>query len=211
MMVDMFILAAGRSARMGRPKPLVELEGMSLLERVVRAGQASQVRQVTVITGADRLEVGAEAERLDANVVWNLEFDDGLSGSVRKAVQAASGMERSAEAILLAVCDQPGLTAGVLDSLIRVGFPEHREPCTAACRYGGITGVPALFPQKDWSRLQALTGDQGARPVLAELANQVRTLDWPPGAVNLNSRADLARFDLSSLEEPACRIMIPST
>jgi molybdenum cofactor cytidylyltransferase len=211
MMVDMFILAAGRSARMGRPKPLVELQGMSLLERVIRAGLASQVRNVTVVTGAAGRQVEAKATRLGAKVVSNLEFDDGLSTSVKTAVQAASARERPPQAILLAVCDQPGLTAGVLNSLIQAGFPERRSPCTAACRYGGIIGVPALFPQKDWPRLLALTGDQGARPVLAQLADQVRTVHWPPGAVNLNSPADVARIDLSSLEEPACRIMIPST
>jgi molybdenum cofactor cytidylyltransferase len=211
MLVDLFILAAGRSARMGRPKPLVELGGMTLLERAVRAGLASQVRHVTVVTGSAGREVEREAERLGVTTVSNLDFDAGLSGSVKRAVQASSSLERPSQAVLLTVCDQPGLTAGVLDSLIQAGFPERQNPCTAACRYGGITGVPALFPQKDWPRLLALTGDQGARPVLAQLADQVRTVHWPPGVVNLNSPADVARFDLSSLEEPACRIMIPST
>lgn len=211
MLVDQFILAAGRSARMGRPKPLVELGGMTLLERVVRAGQASQVRHVTVITGSAGQEVATEAERLGVTTASNLDFDAGLSGSVKRAVQAASALERPPQAVLLTVCDQPGLTAGVLDSLIQAGFPERQNRCTAACRYGGITGVPALFPQKDWPRLLALTGDQGAGPVLAQLADQVRTVHWPPGIVNLNSPADVARFDLSSLQEPACRIMIPST
>ena len=49
MIVDFYVLAAGLSVRMGRPKALVELGGISLLERTVRAGQASSVRSVTVV------------------------------------------------------------------------------------------------------------------------------------------------------------------
>ena len=60
MVADLFILAAGQSVRMGRSKPLVKLGSMTLLERAVRAGMGSGVRNVTVVTGADGREVSAE-------------------------------------------------------------------------------------------------------------------------------------------------------
>ena len=112
--------------------------------------------------------------------------------------------------MILAACDQPFLTSGVLDSLVgaaRSGSSE--DPLPAAAGYEGILGVPALFPKKFWGELEGLTGDQGAGRMLNRLGSAVQVLDWPEGAVNLNRVSDLARPDLASLPRPDCRIMVP--
>ncbi len=58
------LLAAGAGRRMGRPKALVELGGVTLVERGVRLLTAGGCRPVVVVTGAAADEVGAVVRRL---------------------------------------------------------------------------------------------------------------------------------------------------
>ncbi len=53
-MMSAIILAAGTSSRMGRPKPLLEVGGQRLLERVLEAVQHSTAEEIVVVLGATR-------------------------------------------------------------------------------------------------------------------------------------------------------------
>jgi molybdenum cofactor cytidylyltransferase len=49
--VEGIVLAAGLSTRMGRPKLLIEIDGASMLQRVVRAALASRLNRVILVLG----------------------------------------------------------------------------------------------------------------------------------------------------------------
>jgi molybdenum cofactor cytidylyltransferase len=206
MTVDLYVLAAGRSVRMGRPKALVELGGTSLLGRTVRAGQASSVRSVTVVTGSSYREVEALASCLAAGTVRNERYRDGLAASVAAAARHAGLRDRSADGLLLAGCDQPYMTAGLLNRMVA----EAREmPDRAvACRYGETIGIPALFPSDWWPELLELRGDRGAKQVLQQHRGRLVEIEWEAGRINVNSQADLDRIDPASLPGPGNPIMI---
>ena len=57
-MINAIILAAGRSKRMGKPKPLLRFNNTTFLEHIISVLKASDVDGITVVLGA-----GAETIR----------------------------------------------------------------------------------------------------------------------------------------------------
>ncbi len=53
-----------------------------------------------------------------------------------------------------------------------------------------IAGPPAYFARELFAELLALSGDSGARKVVLADASRVTTVDFPAGAVDLDTRAD---------------------
>ena len=206
MTVDLYILAAGRSVRMGRPKPLVELGGISLLERSIRAGARSLARSVTVVTGSARVKVEALAAALGAGTLWNERYRDGLGGSVAAAARHAGLQDDPAGGLLFTGCDQPFLTAGVLNRMIATA--REQEGRAVACRYGETLGIPALFPAALWPELLGLKGDRGAKSILKRHSGRLAPVEWEDGRFNVNTPADLDRIDPVSLPDPGNPIMI---
>jgi molybdenum cofactor cytidylyltransferase len=60
---------------------------------------------------------------------------------------------------------------------------------TVGSAYGGTTGVPAIFERSRFHELCALEGDRGAR---ALLRGDVGSVDWPDGAIDLDTASDVS-------------------
>jgi molybdenum cofactor cytidylyltransferase len=152
-MIAAIVPAAGLSRRMGRPKPLLDVGGSSLIARVVRAlREGGADRVVVVVPPADREESTAitrEAEAAGAEVVvLNWETTD-MRGSIE------AGLDRfgSAQAILLAPADLPGLDAELVGRVIRAG--RASEGAIARPRVGAKRGHPVYLP---WAIAREIRG-----------------------------------------------------
>ncbi len=179
------ILAAGGSSRLGAPKQLVQIDGSSLLARAARALTGSQCTDRAVVLGAHRAALSAEIAGTGLDVIANDDWSSGMASSVRAAVRWASALP--CNGLLLMVCDQPHLTAAHLDALIARFNTERR---TIGSAYAGTIGVPAIFERARFPELAALEGDRGARALLRDAAS----IDWPDGAIDVDTAADLARI-----------------
>lgn len=182
------VLAAGASRRLGRPKQLERIGGRSLVRLALDAACASAADPVLLVVGAQADAVAGEAAGTRARVTFNPAWEEGVASSIRAAVSAAEA-ERAA-ALLLVLCDQPAVDASLLERLIA----RHREGAArVACAYAGTLGPPALFGSTHFPSLAALRGDRGAKSLLAGAA----TVDFPGGAIDLDTPADLERFRAS--------------
>jgi molybdenum cofactor cytidylyltransferase len=115
------LLAAGESRRMGRPKPLLEWRGTTLVEYQVGELFAAGATEVIVVLGAQADAVRPIAEQAGARVVLNSAYRDGRAGSIRAGAVAASG---GAVAILMLNVDQPRdrrISAAILAAHLRDG------------------------------------------------------------------------------------------
>jgi CTP:molybdopterin cytidylyltransferase MocA len=92
------------------------------------------------------------------------------------------------DGLLLAVGDQPHLSAEHLDALIAASAGATR---IAASAYADVLGVPALFPWELFPRLETLTGDEGARSLLRSAAFRVVPVGWSHGATDVDTPSDL--------------------
>jgi len=86
------VLAAGRGARMGSPKQLLELDGRPLLQHVIDAAAAAPLEGVIVVLGHEAERVAAALD-LPAGVVVvaNPRHRDGQSTSLRAGLGHAPG------------------------------------------------------------------------------------------------------------------------
>jgi molybdenum cofactor cytidylyltransferase len=179
------VLAAGASVRMGSPKQLLRLaDGEPLIARVLAA--AAFLSDVAVVLGANAAEI-APAIR-GAHILLNPRWGEGMSTSLHIAVHWAQGL--AADGLLLCTCDQALLDRAHLERLV-AAFTRTGQ--TAASRYDGAPGVPALIEARHFPRLLQIEGDRGAGPLLRSGIG-LQELDWPDGAVDLDTPEDVARF-----------------
>lgn len=179
------VLAAGASRRLGYPKQLVEVEDQPLVRRAAQAALEAGFAPVRVVLGCRADEVALALAGLPVACLRNPAWEEGMASSLRAGLQGLP----EASGVLLLVCDQVALAPSVLVQL-REAF-EAAPDRPAACAYGGVVGIPALFPSAWWPRLEALRGDQGARALLREA--QVTPVPWPDGERDLDSPLDGGR------------------
>lgn len=175
------LLAAGRSARMGRPKQLLPWHGRPLVRHVAEVALASRLAGLVVVEGAYAEEVARALEDLDGAVrqVVCAEYARGQAASLRCGLQA---LPASAGAVVVLLVDQPRVTAELINRLI-AAFEAAPEAAAVAPRYRGQRGTPVLLARRLFAEVRVLEGDLGARPVLARYADAVRWLDVDDPAV----------------------------
>jgi CTP:molybdopterin cytidylyltransferase MocA len=189
--IPAIVLAAGASRRLGQPKQLLKLDGETLIERAVRLANEAGAAPVISVLGA-HYELIREAIALEGAIhVVNNAWEHGIASSIRAGVEALETVAREASGVLILSCDQPRLTAGHLQALIQT-FSAQAVPAILASAYGGVHGVPAVFPRAAFGSLLALRGDHGARSLLVEPQWAVIVLPFEGGEVDIDQPSDLA-------------------
>ncbi len=191
MPVAAVILAAGASRRLGRPKQLVAYGGETLLERAIRVAHEAGAAPVFVVLGAQYETIHAAIDWSYVRAVRNVNWEQGIASSIHTGLSAVDKFAPRAAGAMILTCDQPKLSAEHLRSLIAL-FEEHGEAAIAASAYAGVRGVPAVFPRAAFEGLRALSGDKGARALLAKPPCEVVALDLPGGEVDIDTPEDLA-------------------
>jgi molybdenum cofactor cytidylyltransferase len=185
------ILAAGASTRMGRPKQLLDWGGRPLVRAVAEQALAAQLDRVLAVVGSAEGAVVAALEGLPLRIVANPAYAEGQSSSLRAGI-AALGPEVAAALILLG--DQPFVTAAIIDRIVAV-WRTTGAPIVAPL-YQGQRGNPVLFARAVFPELLAVTGDQGARALLAADPARVHLVpfDDPRPLADIDTPEEYARL-----------------
>ena len=171
--VAALVLAAGQSSRMGGTnKLLAEVDGVPMLLRAVNAALASRASSVTVVLGheADKAEALLAGRRV--SIVRNADYAQGMSASLRTGIQA---LPPEADAAIVLLADMPRITADHVDRLIDA-FAAQQSTIVVP-QHDGRRGNPILWPREFFARMQSVSGDKGARELLAEHAARIRKVD----------------------------------
>jgi molybdenum cofactor cytidylyltransferase len=194
--LQIVILAAGFSSRLGQPKALVRVRGISLLRRTLTLVAQFAPAKIIVVLPRRSARHRFEARGLNVVFVANRRRADGLSSSVRLGVARA----RYSPALLLLPVDLAMLQSRDLARLIsrwrsvrrcvlaRRIEPQGRAPSAETPR----GGVPLILPR--WLYAQALdvTGDLGLREWVAALPSPQRVLlHLPSAALDVDTPQDL--------------------
>jgi molybdenum cofactor cytidylyltransferase len=174
------VLAAGASARLGRPKQLVIFEGESLLERSVRIAREADCDPVIVVLGADEDLIRRECKLQNVLIVSNLDWQEGMGTSLSQGARQLEG----ARGAIVMTCDMPAVTAAHLRALAASGD-------VTASTYATRKGVPAYFPRSSFERLIALRGETGAK----ELLRSAASMELHGGELDIDTPGDLARLE----------------
>ena len=179
------LLAAGAGTRLGRgPKALLPYRGRPLVEAVAGALLDGGCREVVVVLGARAPDVSAIATLDRFRTVVNQGWQSGMGSSFLLGASAAD----PADHLLIALVDQPGLTARTVGRLLASHRPGR---ITAAAYYDGSPlgelrrGHPLLIDVVLRAAVEAtVTGDAGARLFLQahpELVDEVDCSDLSTG------------------------------
>ncbi|MDP6140526.1 MAG: nucleotidyltransferase family protein [Arenicellales bacterium] len=178
--VTAVILAAGHSRRMGqRNKLLLPIGDTPMIQQVALAVLASRADPVIVVTGFEGVAVRAALAGLKLVLADNPCPDKGLSSSLRIGLSA---LPADCAATLVCLGDMPRVGAVHIDALV-AAFQQHGEEPICVPTYGGRRGNPVLWPTRLFGEIKALTGDAGARALLARYADQVLAVAMADSAV----------------------------
>jgi molybdenum cofactor cytidylyltransferase len=157
------VLAAGRSTRMGGPnKLLAELGGKPLVRIAAEEALASRAAPVVVVTGHERARIEAALNRLDVRLVYNPDYAEGLSTSVKAGLVA---LPLEVDGAIVCLGDMPQVTAALIDRLIAAFDPEQGA-LVVVPTVAGKRGNPVLWSRRFFPDLMALEGDVGARHLI---------------------------------------------
>ncbi len=188
------VLAAGRSARMGELKPLIEVEGRTLLERAVGAFTTAGVDDVVVVAGHRRDEVAAVGSRSGARVVTNPAYDHGMFSSVRVGVQA---LDPGATRFFVLPADIPLVRPETIGRLIRQGRVARGGAADVIYPLlDGAEGHPPLVAGALRTEIRAADPPGGLRELLVghSAASAVVDVDDPGVLLDADTPEDLARI-----------------
>jgi len=190
------VLAAGAGSRMGyRPKCLLQLDGVSLLERQLQALSLAGVRSLWVVLGhhAARIQQEEALARWAAQVIINPAPDEGREGSLRIGLQA---LPPDLDAVIVALADQPLINLRSVQHLLQAF--RQRPTGTELLRplVQGLPGNPVVLSVTVVS--QILAGDAGMGVRQWQQAH-------PPGVYLWETPHESFRLDVDN--EDDCRAL----
>lgn len=193
MTIPAILLAAGESRRLGQPKQLVAVGREVLLERAMRVAREAGAGPIFVVLGAHFAPICARIDFQDAIPVLNDAWQLGIATSIHAGLRELDVRAPESSCALLMTCDQPRLTASHLRKLI-AAFQAQPAPSIVASSYDGTRGTPAIFSRILFPNLLALTGDKGARSVIAAKASGVAEVPFAGGEIDIDEPADLGHL-----------------
>ena len=188
------VLAGGAGRRFGGGKLLAPWRNGLLIEAALDAAFAAPVRLVILVTGADSgvmpvaLEHAMrEGETARLKIVHAEDHAAGLSASLRAGLAA---LPPAAAGAYVFLGDMPSIPAEVAAALAR---RLSEGAIAAAPTFEGRRGHPVLFSASLFPALASMTGDEGGRSVLRDLA--------PPGLAEVPASSAGVLFDVDLRED----------
>jgi molybdenum cofactor cytidylyltransferase len=170
--VEGLLLAAGESRRMGYPKPLIEIGGVTFLAKSAKA-MLEVAERLIVVLGAYRERIAAAVPD-DARIVtaYNPGFARGQLSSLKIGLAQVG---QAAEAVMVHLADHP-LVSPTTFCAVAAAYERSRMPIVIA-RCHGRRGHPVLFDRSIFKELMEAPEDQGARVVVNREPSRVGYVD----------------------------------
>lgn len=138
------------------------------------------IERIVVVLGSEAERVRSEVDLSGVDVVVAQAWADGISASLRTGVAALA----EADAVVLTLGDQPRVSSEAIEAVLAAGAP-------ARAVYDGAPGHPVLISRDLFPEVAQLTGDQGARDLLAARGVTEVDLTALGGSQDVDTPADL--------------------
>lgn len=184
-MITGIIMASGFASRMNKEKLLLEIDGIRIIERVIKAVKTSMVDEIIMVCRKEELmKLG---EEYGIKIILNERAEKGQSESIKLGVKAANN---KSQGYMFFVGDQPFINSQSINKLIHE-FNKGKNPIIIP-KYKGKRGTPTIFSYKLKSKLLNLEGDIGGRSIIKEMIDCVRFI---------NISKDYIGLDVDTIEE----------
>lgn len=168
--IAIIVLAAGQSSRLGQMKQLIAFKEKSLVEWQLE--QALKVSSnVYCVLGFNANDVKLRISHLPIHTIINHKFSEGMASSIAAGVAL---LPRQTSAVMIMLVDQWQLTSSDLINHISC-WQKNTDTIVVAQSIDQSKemgrekiGPPVIFPQQHFTELVTLTGNKGAKPLLAK-------------------------------------------
>lgn len=168
------ILAAGRSSRMGSNKLTLLLEGKPVLRHIVDTVQLSKAHSIIVVLGHEAEQVQALLEDDGIAFVFNDQYRQGLSTSLKAGISALSS---DIDGAMIFLGDMPDISVELINRMISEFDPGKTKSIVAPKR-DGRRGHPVLWGHAFFpSLLEKAEGDVGGRHLIEEHSDSVTDIE----------------------------------
>ena len=188
------LLAAGSGSRLGgRPKSLLELDGVPLIRRAVTALASAGVSEMVVVLGHHGPLIEAALQGTGVRWIFNPQPEDGQVSSQRLGLAALSAPH---EAVIVALADQPLVGAGDVRALLQAWAHRTAGVQLLYPRVDGQPGNPVIFSAAVRDQILRSEPTVGARQWREAHSEAVAAFDTPSPhyRFDIDTPEDLARF-----------------
>ncbi len=160
--------------------------GLQKRQKILEATQSS----LFLVQTPERFE--GELDGLDLEIVNNEYWIDGMGSSIRAGMNRLLEIRNDFKAVIVMVCDQPFVSAEIIDRLI-AKFLEEKTSIVAS-KYSKTFGVPALFERDMFRDLMDLRGTKGAKTLIVKYQGLAAFIDFPEGNIDIDTAEDYSKL-----------------
>ena len=183
------LLAAGESKRMGKPKLLLNLGKLNIINTTIESLLKSEIFELIIVLGHEAQKIECSLSEQDKRIkfVTNENYREGMSTSIKCGVLTAS---KESEAFLIALGDQPLISPKIINRLIEKYQSSGVGIVTVM--HQSLRGHPVIISKKYLQEILALNGDIGARDLLKQHLDDTTS-------INIESSEEF--FDIDRIED----------
>ncbi len=184
------LLAAGRSRRMGKFKPLLPFGDTTVIESCINSLRGAAINEIVVVIGHRADDMRACLKDIGVTFALNPDPESEMGVSIARGVEQVS---ETAKALLIALVDYPAVDSATISAIVdewkrgsKLIQPEHN----------GRGGHPVLIDLAYRDELLHLDPDGGLRLFFETHRDQVRRLqvDSPGVARDIDTWEDYLRL-----------------
>ena len=163
---------------MGEPKQLLPFGESTIVETVVDNMLGAKFDEVIVVVGHNASAVQEQLGTRPINIVFNLDYREGMLTSAQTGVRACT----VSDAFALMLVDQPFITSTLINRVIDAYV--QTENGIAVSSYNYKRGHPVIFDQKYASDILALTPESdGVRTLFKKYSHDIHYVTVDTDAV----------------------------
>jgi molybdenum cofactor cytidylyltransferase len=155
------ILAAGYSSRMGQFKPLLPLDGKTVIESAIATFRNAGITRIVVATGHEAAQLLPLLKDAEISTVHNPEYASGMYSSVQAGIKSLS---EDVEACFLLPADIPLVRPATVKTI--AARYELNRPSVVYPVFLGRHGHPPLIARSLFAEILAGDGKDGLRALL---------------------------------------------
>lgn len=169
------ILAAGKSQRMGRLKPLIQIQGKTFLQHISDQLFKAGITDIRIVVGFRAQEIEKQCQAGQVQFVHNPLYEKGQFSSLLAALTALEWPQRGA---LVCLGDQPHIRHRWVEALLHA----HREKPDALIRprFGRRNGHPVIYPGRLIPEIRTMSPDDTAKRIWRDHADEIVTVELDP-------------------------------
>lgn len=180
-MIGGIILAAGRSDRMGSPKPLLELRGRPFIQWVWEGMSKSGASPIVAVSSP---AVSREIESLDLGELKVLQNDRPELEMAESIKIGLREIGSDSAAAMIALADHPFVERATYKILIETAKTEPGKIVMPVC--DDRQGHPVIVPRKIFAEIESLPADRGMNSVIEAHENDVVEVAVSDGGIFLD-------------------------